>query len=213
MVTFSTPRPWTPSTQSTMRSWGALPALTAATTSAMARTGVFTPVLECTQVSPTTRVRSQLEKQKEERVQQRAERAERRARRSAGSDVVDGEAEGQDAGADADASFASLEMELEEPPARHRRGPGDEEDYETPPRPERPAKRGRFDEGVEGEKERGVDVPEKRVKWDRGLHTTVYLDDAPPNPKWDTNAVPSQKSCLAAAAKVSVLVLVVLFVI
>ena len=39
-----------------MRSSGSRPALTSATTSAIARTGSFTPVLECTQVSATSRV-------------------------------------------------------------------------------------------------------------------------------------------------------------
>ena len=171
--------------------------------------------------SPTTRVRSAIEKQKEERVQQRQERAERRARRSAGSDL---EAKVQDGDGDGDGGSASNEEQAQDAegeestmsadqdadgrlgePAKHRRGPGDEEDYETPPRPERPTKRGRFDEGVEDAgKERGAEVPEKRVKWDRGLHTTVYLEDTPPKPKW-TKAVPSQKSCLAAAAKVWIL--------
>ena len=59
------------------------------------------------------------------------------------------------------------------------------------------------DRNREKEKERSLEpVQEKRVKWDRGLQTTVYLDDTPPNPKWDTKAVPSQKSCLTPAAKV-----------
>ena len=42
----------------------------------------------------------------------------------------------------------------------------------------------------------------KRVKWNKGLYTTVFLDDTPPSPKWNTNAVPSSKSCLTPAAKV-----------
>ena len=160
-------------------------------------------------------MRSALEKQKEERVQQRQERAERRARRSAGSDTDPfALASGTDRDGDASSEVGDTSFEVVEagdgepgPPTRHRRGPGDEEDYETPPRPERPAKRGRFEdpEGGEKEKERNMDVvQEKRVKWDRGLHTTVFLEDTPPNPKWNTKAVPSQKSCLTAAAKVCV---------
>ncbi|KAI0721713.1 hypothetical protein C8T65DRAFT_203197 [Cerioporus squamosus] len=160
--------------------------------------------------SPTTRVRSALEKQKEELVQQRKERAERRARRSGGSDLDIPPAEGAtgdgtatDGGSDGgDASFVSIDRDgdSEAVPIRHRRGPGDEEDYETPPRPERPTKRGRFEGGEDGEdKERNP--PERRVKWDKGLHTTVFLHDTPPNPKWNTKAVPSQKSCLTPAAK------------
>ncbi|RDX56840.1 hypothetical protein OH76DRAFT_1551234 [Lentinus brumalis] len=160
--------------------------------------------------SPTTRVRSALEKQKEELALQRKERAERRARRSTGSDLDDppaGSTTGDETAMDGapdggDASFMSVDRDgdSEAVPIRHRRGPGDEEDYETPPRPERPAKRGRFEGGDdEGAKER--DPPQRRVKWDKGLHTTVFLNDTPPKPKWNTKAVPSHKSCLTPAAK------------
>ncbi|PIL23926.1 hypothetical protein GSI_13677 [Ganoderma sinense ZZ0214-1] len=159
--------------------------------------------------SPTTRVRSSLEQQKE----MRQERAERRARRSAGSDpepepgteggVVDGDEAANEAEVNADDVSAMSVDEEGLPLKHHRRGPGDEEDYETPPRPERPIKRLRLDgtEDGEDEGENARDVLTKRVKWDKGLHTTVFLDDAPPNPKWDTNAVPSSKSCLTPAAK------------
>ncbi|KAI0664877.1 hypothetical protein C8Q70DRAFT_17464 [Cubamyces menziesii] len=150
--------------------------------------------------SPTTKVRTALDRQREERVQQRKERAERRARRSAGDETGEGLGIGvNEAG---DASFMSVDHDPEDAPGRHRRGPGDEEDYETPPRPERPAKRARF-EGAETDAEKEKEAAEKRVKWDKGLHTTVYLDDSPPKPKRAHQAVPTQKSCLAAAAKVS----------
>ncbi|KAI0637039.1 hypothetical protein C8Q77DRAFT_1207168 [Trametes polyzona] len=161
--------------------------------------------------SPTTKVRSALERQREERVLQRQERAERRARRSGGEEMAEaaapgaegssaagvGEAEG-DAG---DASFMSVDRDPEGVPLRHRRGPGDEEDYETPPRPERPAKRARFDGFDGGGEKEEREVPEKRVKWDKGLHTTVYLDDSPPKPRRNKHAVPTQKGCLTPAAK------------
>lgn len=55
-VMSSTPKPCTPSTQNSTRRSGERRALTVFTTSEMARTGVFTPVPECTQVSATTRV-------------------------------------------------------------------------------------------------------------------------------------------------------------
>ncbi|KAI0362019.1 hypothetical protein OH77DRAFT_1441174 [Trametes cingulata] len=145
--------------------------------------------------SPTTKVRTALEKQREDRVLQRKERAERRARRSAGDEAVEGANGGDVESEVGDASFVSVEQDAEGVPLRHRRGPGDEEDYETPPRPERPAKRARFEGGEEKE------AQEKRVKWDKGLHTTVYLDDSPPKPKRNKQAVPSQKSCLTPAAK------------
>src|SRR6476619_6220212 len=53
MVSSSTPKPWAPSTQKRARSAGAREALARATASAMALTGVFTPVDECTQVTAT----------------------------------------------------------------------------------------------------------------------------------------------------------------
>ena len=158
--------------------------------------------------SPTTRVRSSLEQQKEARV----ERAERRARRSAGSDPQpesgEGEADGvaNDKKVTNEGDVSAMSVDEEGLPLKHRRGPGDEEDYETPPRPERPIKRLRLDGGggPEDEGEKARDVLTKRVKWDKGLHTTVFLVDTPPKPKWDTNAVPSSKSCLTPAAKVCV---------
>ncbi|TBU65906.1 hypothetical protein BD310DRAFT_943410 [Dichomitus squalens] len=156
--------------------------------------------------SPTTRVRSALEKQKEERIQQRQERAARRARRSAGSDVIEGLP--SDSASDGEekvnvGDVSAMSVDEEGMPLRHRRGPGDEEDYETPPRPERPIKRPRFEGGTDGGnvEERTKDAPAKRVKWDKGLHTTVFLDDTPPKPKWSTKAAPSSKSCLTPAAK------------
>ncbi|KAI8998697.1 hypothetical protein BD414DRAFT_475812 [Trametes punicea] len=154
--------------------------------------------------SPTTKVRTALERQREERAQQRNERAQRRARRSAGEDDIQSTGDGRNLGAaepetDVDASFMSVERDADGVPLRHRRGPGDEEDYETPPRPERPAKRARFD-GAEAEAEER-ELREKRVKWDKGLHTTVFLDDSPPRPKRNKQTAPAQKSCLTAAAK------------
>ncbi len=52
----STPRPWTPSTTSRMRSAAARDLLASAIASATRRTGTFTPVDECTHVIPTARV-------------------------------------------------------------------------------------------------------------------------------------------------------------
>ncbi|KAI9064367.1 hypothetical protein FKP32DRAFT_1591785 [Trametes sanguinea] len=143
--------------------------------------------------SPTTKVRTALEKQREERTQQRKERAERRARRSGGdeagdtSTAGDGQAAAGEAEVDVDASFMSVDRDPEGVPVRHRRGPGDEGDYETPPRPERPAKRLRFDGADAQESEKEKEVPEKRVN--------------PPKPRRNKNAVPSQKGCLAPTAK------------
>ncbi|KAH9946171.1 uncharacterized protein BXZ73DRAFT_86352 [Epithele typhae] len=150
--------------------------------------------------SPTSRVKNSLEKQRADR----GARAERRARREGEGDV--GKDEGVEGGAVEERVVDEEEkVDANGVPLRHRRGAGDEEDYETPPRPERPAKRGRFAEpGAKGggEDEREGSAQEgKRVKWDRGLHTTTYFDAGLPNPKWNVRAVPSSKGCLASAAK------------
>ncbi|KAH9854167.1 hypothetical protein C2E23DRAFT_902517 [Lenzites betulinus] len=155
--------------------------------------------------SPTTKVRSALERQREERVVQRKERAERRARRSGGDELEEGmgaggEKAGEGMSEAGDASFMSVDRDGDGV-VRHRRGPGDEGDYETPPRPERPLKRLKFDGQEEKEEETEAQRQERRVKWDKGLHTTVYLDDSPPKPRRNKHAVPSQKGCLTPAAK------------
>ena len=64
-----------------------------------------------------------------------------------------------------------------------------------------------FDVEEAGERDAGAGAgagPGKRVKWDRGLHTTVFLEDTPPRPCWNVKAVPSSKGCLTPAAKVCV---------
>jgi len=79
-------------------------------------------------------------------------------------------------------------------PQKHRRGPGDEEDYETPERPERIIEPLRL-EGVD----RKVN-PVKQVKWHRGLSTAIYLDEVDPWPK----SLPKNvivRGCLAPTSK------------
>ena len=92
--------------------------------------------------SPTMKLRTILEKQKEDQDKMRAERARRRRGESDASEFGPQTADAQ--------------------PLKHRRGPGDEEDYETPVRPNN----GR-----------------KAVKWDRGLEVSVYLDEIEVHPK------------------------------
>lgn len=140
--------------------------------------------------SPTTKVRTVLERQKQLKTQERQERAARRARRSSEAPP---EADTEpDESVDVEGSVGDISLDMNGVPLRHRRAPGDEEDYETPPRPERPAKRGRFDEGIETREG-------KRVKWDRGLATTVYIDSSPPKPRRPKDV--ATRGCLAAAAK------------
>jgi hypothetical protein len=116
--------------------------------------------------SPTTKLKTIEEKRKTEQGQERKERAERRARRASelqeDSSLTSDDEEGLPLGPDGK-------------PIRHRRGPGDEGDYESPERMKRSEKRARADEtGEPGEGARA-----KSVRWDRGLFTTIYFDDLP----------------------------------
>ena len=100
-------------------------------------------------------------------------RAER-ARRRRGEDMGD---------SSFDSEMFDLSMEL----MKHRRGPGEEEDYETPIRPE-----GR-----------------KGVKWDRGLESTRFLDEIqvqPPRQR-DGQVIPPRKGCLRVTRDVRVVIL------
>ena len=142
--------------------------------------------------SPTTRVRTIEEKRKLEQGEGRRERAERRARRS--SELLD------------DSSLTSedeqsLTLGPDGQPFRHRRGAGDEEDYESPGRAERPEKRVRICEAGETGEENGV----KTVRWDRGLFTTIYFDDLPlQSQARDKSQTPAMnvRGALAGSAKV-----------
>jgi hypothetical protein len=142
--------------------------------------------------SPTTKLKTIEEKRKLEQDQGRKERAERRARRS--SELRE------------DLSLASddeegLPLGPDGKPIRHRRGPGDEEDYESPVRIERPEKRTRVDETGEPE-----GVRAKSVRWDRGLFTTIYFDDLPLQSQvHDKPQAPttSARGALADSAKVT----------
>ncbi|KAF8514075.1 hypothetical protein JB92DRAFT_3096330 [Gautieria morchelliformis] len=93
--------------------------------------------------SPTTKIRTIHEKSKEERSKEREARAERRRRRDLGSNVsASSEADYMDIPS---SPTPDTTPPLESgPPTKHARGPGDEEDYETP-----------------------------TVKWDRGLARTI----------------------------------------
>ena len=114
--------------------------------------------------SPAVKLRTIAEKAQEEKAKQREERAQRRAKRSDG-----GELEPPDVN----------DLALEED-GRHRRGAGEEEDYETPGRPMQSS---------------------KRVQWDRLLFTSVFIDEIPeklPRPPERELG----KGCLSHTAKV-----------
>jgi hypothetical protein len=143
--------------------------------------------------SPTIKLKTIEEKRKLEQGQGRRERAERRARRS--SEILE------------DSSLTSDDEEMplgpDGKPIRHRRGPGDEEDYESPEKIERREKRARIHETGEPAEE---EVGGKNVRWDRGLFTTIYYDDLPLQSRArDKPQVPTTntRGALAGSAKVT----------
>lgn len=150
--------------------------------------------------SPAIKVRTISQKQRDMRDRQRLERAERRAKR--GEDGP-GLSDCEGASELDDQSTLGFDKEHDENDGvvwtKHRRGPGEVEDYETPVRPDRPVKRLRFGEGPQQEGER----ESKRVKWHQGLSTEIYLDEVHPRPHSWTKDFVVEKSCLAPTSKAS----------
>lgn len=144
--------------------------------------------------SPTVKARTILQKQRDERDMRRRERAQRRevSEEGLGGRDTEGLTEQDDRlslGACADRDENDCVM-----PQKHRRGPGDEEDYETPKRIIEPLRL----EGVDRKAK-----PVKQVKWHRGLSNTVYLDEVDPQPK----SLPKNivvRGCLAPTSKVGI---------
>lgn len=121
--------------------------------------------------SPTMKLRTIAEKQKEEQAKMRAERARRRQ-------MGDWNSADGDSSMEIDGESNCSEQ------VKHRRGPGEDEDYVTPMRP---------------------DYAGKRVKWDRGLEKTVFLDEIELQPeRWKAaEKIAPRKSCLVVDPDVS----------
>ena len=149
--------------------------------------------------SPAVKIRTIVQRQQEEQDKEREARAKRRARRSdematsdmeASSDVGYSSAAEQDQGSDED---------MEDLP-KHTRGAGDEDDYVTPERSMKGMRTRLFGDAAGVER---VDQPaSRRVKWDRGLFTTVYLDEVQLGSRQYSKENRSLKGCLAPTAKV-----------
>lgn len=119
--------------------------------------------------SPTVKLRTVLQKQKEEQDQQRAERARRRR--------------GGDDGSGVDTSMGDVSADgyrSETRATKHRRGPGEDEDYESPEHPS---------------------GPKKRVKWDPDLGTAAFLDEIHVNPAGRARGK-ARKSCFTGDTRV-----------
>ncbi|KAJ7219252.1 hypothetical protein GGX14DRAFT_435345 [Mycena pura] len=142
--------------------------------------------------SPVMKIKTVAQREQEARGARRRERATRRARRS-GDDGLS-ENEGLSDGGD---SSVVDDTDMDSSPVRrHQRGPGDEEDYETPMASGVKRVRSESRSGEEGQAEK------KRVKWHGGLATAVYLDEVEPRP-WarPKENVAGLKGCLAPTAK------------
>ncbi|KAF8212257.1 hypothetical protein K438DRAFT_1708574 [Mycena galopus ATCC 62051] len=137
--------------------------------------------------SPAVKIRTIAQREQDEKGLRRKQRAARRAGRS-----DDGFSENEGT-SDADESPMDTDMDSS-PVRRHRRGPGDEEEYETPK--VNGAKRTRTDSMSDDEQ-----AEKKRVKWHRGLSTTVFLDEVEPRPNARPKENVVKKGCLAPTAK------------
>ncbi|KAG6911512.1 hypothetical protein DXG01_014586 [Tephrocybe rancida] len=143
--------------------------------------------------SPAVKIKTVSQREQDEKGRQRKDRAARRARLSGEGVESLGDEDGRSDGDTGDDSDWD-DMSRSPTPKRHKRGPGEEEDYKTPLRKLRKLKLGDDDTEESTEFER-------RVKWDRGLFTTIYLDQV----KLGTRRPPKEniatKGCLAPTAK------------
>ncbi|KAG6877705.1 hypothetical protein C0993_004800 [Termitomyces sp. T159_Od127] len=143
--------------------------------------------------SPIIKIKTVLQREQEEKKRKRKERAIRRAR--SGGNI--GHLNDKDRHSDRDTENESDwdDQSSSPSPKKHQRGPGDEEEYKTPVR-----KLKRLKLVDDDDKEESVEN-ERRVKWDRGLFTTISLDQV----KLGTRRPPMEdivvKGCLAPAAK------------
>ncbi|KAG6890713.1 hypothetical protein C0995_005086 [Termitomyces sp. Mi166 len=143
--------------------------------------------------SPAVKMKTVLQREQEERNRQRKERAAKRGR--PGGERLGHLNEDRHSDRDTENESDWDDRSFSPSPKRHKRGPGDEEEYKTPVR-----KLKRLKLVDDDDKEESVEN-ERRVKWDRGLFTTISLDQV----KLGTRRPPKEniaiKGCLAPAAK------------
>ena len=150
--------------------------------------------------SPAVKIKTIAQREEDEKDRRKQERAARAARRSGesnasevpGSSDIEPDSEEEDEEAMDTGGIGTPDGK-----PKHQRGAGEDEDYETP---HRAFKRMRLTEN-------GPEVMEdekKRVKWDRGLFTVVFLDEVRLGSRpYSSKSVPQSKGCLTSAAKVS----------
>ncbi|KAJ7582733.1 hypothetical protein C8J56DRAFT_228694 [Mycena floridula] len=140
--------------------------------------------------SPVMKIKTVTQRQMDEKGEQRKQRAERRAKRASTSGDLSDSGLDEIWGSD----------DIDSSPLRGlKRGPGDDEEYMTP---RCPPKRPRLDgEATETETEAEADN-KKRVRWDHGLSTAVFLHEVQMRPYVRPKEVFIKKGCLAPTAKV-----------
>lgn len=144
----------------------------------------------CRPTSPIVKVQTVLQRAQDEKSRLRRERAQRRAGRRCDSEEPD-ELELP--------TFTELDLNAREKDVcsdSHRRGAGEDEDYKTP---ERQLKRLKLTDDPDPEEMKEG----RRVKWDRGLFTAVYIDDVHLGTRPVSKAPASRKGCLAFTSKVN----------
>ncbi|KAK1232230.1 hypothetical protein PQX77_004604 [Marasmius sp. AFHP31] len=149
--------------------------------------------------SPGIRAKTVSQKEEEEKEREKHARAERRANRSkrrSGEHMDDNMEGSEKADPDEDEDDEAWDQLNSSPSVRrHRRGAGEDEEYVTPKRP----KKLKVDENGDTEMESEDAEEKKRVKWDQGLFTEVFLDDIQPRSRQGVGI--AAKGCLAVTAK------------
>ena len=153
--------------------------------------------------SPAVKIRTISQREQDEKERQRAERARRRARRLGNEECSSDIEASSDVGYSSPTEiFENVDMDTSNDDGRglpkHRRGAGDDEDYETPERPLRNVNvKARLLEDGSGNRQ-----SDRRVKWDRGLFTLVYLDEVGLGSRQNLKENKTLKGILAPASKV-----------
>ncbi|KAF9052616.1 hypothetical protein BJ165DRAFT_780218 [Panaeolus papilionaceus] len=139
--------------------------------------------------SPMVKIKTISQRLQDAKEMQREERAQRRARRS--DEMMSSDVEMSDFGYSSPAEDEASVLE------KHTRGAGEDEDYVSPVKEFGDTRKNLF--GATDE-QMVVDT-KRRVKWDRGLFTTVYLDEVKLGSRETMKENRDLKGILAAAAK------------
>ncbi|PPQ79110.1 hypothetical protein CVT24_012785 [Panaeolus cyanescens] len=139
--------------------------------------------------SPMVKIKTISQRMQDAKEKGREERAQRRARRS--DEMMSSDVEMSDVG------YSSPAEEEPGSEQKHTRGAGEDEDYVSPIKEFGDLRKNLF--GMTNEP-MAVDT-KRRVKWDRGLFTTVYLDEVKLGSRETTKENRALKGILAATAK------------